>query len=178
MGITNGGQLNELFLAGGLGFLLGALYDVFRVIRLMMKPSAKWVFVQDLLFFIISAVVTFLFALGINGGELRLYLFLGLIVGFVAYLCTLGRVVVRCARGVITGIVFVWHWFWYMVFWPFRMLFKWLGKLLNRPFRALGRFFRKISGILGGKLKKISVFFRNPLHLPGHVLYNQNNKED
>ena len=32
MGITNGGQLQELFMAGGLGFLLGAFYDVFRVI--------------------------------------------------------------------------------------------------------------------------------------------------
>ena len=85
MGITNGGQLQELFMAGGLGFLLGAFYDVFRVIRLLMRPSAKVVFFQDLLFFALSSVVTFLFALAVTGGELRFYLFLGLVTGFMAY---------------------------------------------------------------------------------------------
>lgn len=178
MGITNGGQLNELFLAGGLGFLLGGFYDVFRVIRLMMKPSAKWVFVQDLLFFSVSAVITFLFALAVNGGEMRLYLFLGLIIGFVAYLCTLGRVVVRCARGVIQGIVFVWHWFWFVVLWPFRMLGRLLKKIFFRPIQAMERLLGKLRAILGQKLKKIPVFFKNLLHLSGPVLYNQNNKGD
>ena len=55
-------------MAGGLGFLLGAFYDVFRVIRLLMRPSAKVVFFQDLLFFALSSVVTFLFALAVTGG--------------------------------------------------------------------------------------------------------------
>ena len=71
-------------MAGGLGFLLGAFYDVFRVIRLLMRPSAKVVFFQDLLFFALSSVVTFLFALAVTGGELRFYLFLGLVTGFMA----------------------------------------------------------------------------------------------
>lgn len=56
-------------MAGGLGFLLGAFYDVFRVIRLLMRPSAKVVFFQDLLFFALSSVVTFLFALAVTGGS-------------------------------------------------------------------------------------------------------------
>ena len=85
-------------MAGGLGFLLGAFYDVFRVIRLLMRPSAKVVFFQDLLFFALSSVVTFLFALAVTGGELRFYLFLGLVTGFMAYYFTIGRAVVRCGQ--------------------------------------------------------------------------------
>lgn len=98
MGITNSGQLQELFLAGGLGFLLGAFYDVFRVIRLMMRPSARVIFFQDLLYFTLSSVITFLFALAVTGGELRFYLFLGLVTGFMAYYFTVGRAVMRCAK--------------------------------------------------------------------------------
>lgn len=176
MGITNSGQLNELFLAGGVGFLLGAFYDVFRVIRLMMKPSAKWVFVQDLLFFSISAMVTFLFALAVNGGELRLYLIVGLTVGFTAYLVTVGRLVVRFARQIIQWVIFLWHWFWFAVCYPFRLFLKLIKKLFSRPAQAIKRQLLKRKKKPEGKIKKIFVFLKKPLHLPGTVLYNQNNK--
>ena len=100
-------------MAGGLGFLLGAFYDVFRVIRLLMRPSAKVVFFQDLLFFALSSVVTFLFALAVTGGELRFYLFLGLVTGFMAYYFTIGRVVVRSAKA---AILWLWHGLWKAIF--------------------------------------------------------------
>ena len=67
--MTNGQQLNELFLSCGMGFLLGAFYDVFRLIRLIMKPGAKAIFFQDLAYFLISAIVTFLFALAVMDGS-------------------------------------------------------------------------------------------------------------
>lgn len=124
MGITNSGQLQELFLAGGLGFLLGAFYDVFRVIRLMMRPSARVIFFQDLLYFTLSSVITFLFALAVTGGELRFYLFLGLVTGFMAYYFTVGRAVMRCAKQVIAAILWLWKMLWKAIFFPFRLLWE------------------------------------------------------
>ena len=156
-------------MAGGLGFLLGAFYDVFRVIRLLMRPSAKEVFFQDLLFFALSSVVTFLFALAVTGGELRFYLFLGLVTGFMAYYFTIGRAVMRCAKSVIAAILWLWHGLWKAIFFPFRLLWK----LLRRPISALARFFCKIGRPAADFFKKIAGNLKKVLQRPLSVLYNQ-----
>ena len=103
-GFTGGSQLYELFLSCGCGFLLGAYYDVFRLLRVML-PCRRWtVFVQDVVFFVTAAVITFLFDLTLTGGLLRFYLFVGLAAGFLAYRFTLGRLVMTCAATVLRAI--------------------------------------------------------------------------
>ena len=103
MEMTNGQQLNELFLSCGMGFLLGAYYDIFRVIRLVMRPGKRTIFFQDLFFFLSSAVVTFIFSLSVMDGQLRFYLFLGLLAGFFAYYFTIGRVVMRFSQAAVAA---------------------------------------------------------------------------
>ena len=94
IGFHNTQQLRELFLAGGMGFLLGAYYDVFRVWRCIKCANAWQVFWQDVLFFVTSAAAVFVFALAVTDGVLRVYLYVGLIAGFAAYRYTVGRAVV------------------------------------------------------------------------------------
>lgn len=161
MKITNGQQLYELFLSCGMGFLLGLYYDVFRVIRLIMKPGAKSIFFQDLFFFVSSAILTFLFSLSIMDGEMRFYLFLGLIVGFGAYYLTIGRLVMKFAGAVVKAFLKAWHVFWSLIFAPFR----WLGKLLARPLRFLGN-------VLAFIPRKIQSFLKKGLKHTHSLLYN------
>lgn len=94
MGFANADQLREMFLACGLGFWLGAYYDFYRVLRRFLNPRAWQVFLQDILFFATSAPLTFLFLLAVNDGVLRVYLFVGIALGFFAYRYTVGRAVV------------------------------------------------------------------------------------
>ena len=56
---TNGSQVYDLLLSCGLGFLLGAYYDVFRVLRLALKSGKRAIFFQDVFFFASAAVITF-----------------------------------------------------------------------------------------------------------------------
>lgn len=138
-------QLNQLFLSCGMGFLLGCYYDVFRVIRLVMHSGKRWIFVQDMLFFLSSAVLTFLFSLAVMEGRLRSYLFVGELVGFVAYYFTIGKIVMRFAGRVVAVVVKVWNGFWRAVFAPFRFAGRLLGRCLRRPLAFLSAFFRKIG---------------------------------
>ncbi len=165
MEITNGQQLNELFLSCGMGFLLGAFYDVFRLIRLIMKPGAKAIFFQDLAYFLISAIVTFLFALAVMDGELRFYLFFGLAVGFAAYYFTIGRVVMRCGEAAVAAFLKAWHFLWWLIFWPFRFLFR----LLRRPLAFLKKIFLFLP-------EKFLSFLKKGLKRTRSLLYNQKKK--
>ena len=161
MEFTDAEQLRQLFLSCGLGFLLGAYYDVFRVLRLILKKGKLSYFVQDILFFVTAAVVTFLFSLAVMNGQLRFYLFLGEIVGFTAYYFTVGVVVMRFAGTVIRWFLRIWRMIWMIVFYPF----QWLFRLLKHPFSKIQGFFQKIFAKLVGNFKK-------GLKRIGRVLYN------
>ena len=95
MGFTNAEQLWEVFLSGGMGFLLGGYYDVFRIWRKTAHSSAVTVFLQDCFFFASSAVVVFLFSLAMTDGVVRLYVLIGVLAGFWAYRHTVGNVLLQ-----------------------------------------------------------------------------------
>jgi len=164
MTITN--QLHHLFLSCGLGFFLGAYYDVFRVIRLIMNSKNRTVFLQDMLFFSTSAIITFLFSLAITEGNLRFYFFAGEIIGFFAYHYTIGRIVVRFARTVTAAIIFVWGAIWKVISFPF--------KLIKRPLTLI---YQKILAFFKKKTLKRYIFFKKGLKHMGKILYNKTKSE-
>lgn len=100
MGFTNGEQLRELWLCGGVGFLLGAYYDVFRVWRVWFSPRAVSVFLQDVWYCLSSVMAVFVLLLTITDGQGRFYVYLGLVVGFFAYRSLVGRYTSRAATAI------------------------------------------------------------------------------
>ena len=78
-------QLITLLSMIGMGSLFGAMFDTYQ--RFLNRPKRKqWiVFLNDLLFWIIQAVIIFYTLFLVNNGELRFYIFLALICGFAAY---------------------------------------------------------------------------------------------
>ncbi len=150
MDIASSAQLHQLYLSCGLGFLLGVYYDVFRVTRSIMHSGARSVFIQDVLFFLSSAVVTFLFALAVMDGRLRFYLFFGEVIGFTSYYFTIGRLVMRYAGRIISAILYFWKIFWHFVFTPLRLL----SRPICRIIEILGAFIRKIGQKGVSNLKK------------------------
>lgn len=84
----------EIFEASLLfGGIMGALYDVFRIIRLFFRCKFWNIFIQDVIYFFILGVSTFLFILFINSGEIRFYILAGEIIGWIIYYITLGSLI-------------------------------------------------------------------------------------
>jgi spore cortex biosynthesis protein YabQ len=69
----------------GMGSLFGAMFDTYQ--RFLNRPKRKqWiVFFNDLLFWIIQALIIFYSLFLVNNGELRFYIFFALLCGFAAY---------------------------------------------------------------------------------------------
>ena len=72
-----------------LGIVLGAIYDIFYVFRL--KRKGFFIHLSDILFslvfFVFTAACTFLF----NSGQLEIYFFFGIFLGFCAERASLGK---------------------------------------------------------------------------------------
>lgn len=82
------------------GVGVGILYDVFRVLRLIFRPSAVAVFVEDLIFFFITAWLTGMFIFTFHSGVIRLYIFVSAVAGAALWYMTFGRISYRLWRRV------------------------------------------------------------------------------
>lgn len=100
-GITVSGQTLELVRFAAVGVALGVWYDLFRLLRLLLKPPVWRVFLADVLFFATAAVWTQLAALPICQGAVRPVHLAAMAVGFAVYYHTVGRVMYGIARQIL-----------------------------------------------------------------------------
>lgn len=95
MGITLSGQSGLLITAALLGFVLGAVYDVFRIFRVITRSGRVTVFVLDIIYWLICASATFAFLLLQNEGKLRSLIIISEVAGAALYYYTIGTIVIK-----------------------------------------------------------------------------------
>jgi len=106
------------------GLLLGLIYDIYRAFRMITKPGRLLLAVFDLLFWILAALFSFTMLFKVNGGEIRLYAFIGLALGWGLYTLAVGSIVVKF-------LVKVYEIISNIILWPIRMIgrgIKWIAK--------------------------------------------------
>ena len=96
MEVTLSSQLLRLGISALVGLALAVVYDVFRVTRILFRTGKIAMYVQDILYGIAAAFVTFLLALAVNSGEIRFYIIGGELIGMAVYFLTLGRITAYC----------------------------------------------------------------------------------
>lgn len=161
--VTIAAQTQMFLLACGFGFLLGLLYDVFRIFRMAFFKQKAVVFAQDVLYFALCGCLTFLFCLTMNYGEIRGYVLLGEVLGWIVYYFSLGAMVFQASSAVV-GVL--------------NKAARFVLLALSAPFRFVFRAFRKITGFFAVLLKKTAekfhINFRIALQPHGGLLYNHN----
>jgi len=156
-------EQTRLFLFSlGFGFALGVLYDVFRVVRLLINPHRTrfYLLAQDLLYSVVCTVLCFYFFLAIGDGLLRGYCLLGLILGWLVYYFSLGAVALRSSE------------------WLVRQMRRFccaVKQIVAAPFLRLLRFLEKTAKPVR-KTRIFMKFVKKNLHLGLHstpgIVYN------
>ncbi len=93
-----------------MGGLLGVIFDFYRVLRGVFKPRTVTTYLFDLLYWLLAIILAFGGLLMTNWGELRFYVFLGLLGGTVLYYKLLSRFIIWCLIRLIRLIVFIAGW--------------------------------------------------------------------
>lgn len=86
------------------GISLGALFDVFRVIRGLLRPGFLATPLLDLLFWVVCTPVLIIYLLLANWGELRGYVAIALVLGFVFYKLFLSGIVLTLLLWIVRGV--------------------------------------------------------------------------
>lgn len=160
-------QAFSLVLTIGIGFLVGIIYDIYRVTRGIWQPKKLGTFIGDFFFWVIITALVFTLLLFGNWGEVRIYVFLGLALGFLIYIkyCSLkGQwVISKIFFSIYKMLKFIWK----IVTWPFLIIYKIvlvpLG-LLATGFYAVGKFIKKVLVKIKKKAKGIIKKLRSLIH--------------
>ena len=142
--ISNTSQILFLLRSVVLGCVFSFIYDILRAIRLQHRFSLLAVALQDFLFLCFLAPVTFLFLIAATNGQLRLYIFFGLTVGFFLFRLTLSRLILPVFSFV------------------FRVIFTTFGRVKS----AFNRFFAFCGKNIADYYKKALNYFKKGLKKP------------
>ncbi len=88
-------QLIEFLIYIVSGIAISILFDVFRVLRKSIKTSNLITYVEDAVFWVIVGAFLIWEIFTISYGELRSYMFIGLLLGIVGYLLTLSKFFIK-----------------------------------------------------------------------------------
>lgn len=86
-------ELKLVGLAMLLGATLGSFFDLFRALRRTLKHHPAVVFFEDAFFAIIFGICYYSFCLSLCGGALRGFVLVLMLIGFLAYIYTLGKII-------------------------------------------------------------------------------------
>lgn len=115
------------------GVLIGIIFDIFRILRKTIKTSDFVTYIEDFLFWIITSIILFYSIFTYNNGELRFFMFLAVILGFVLYLCTISSYLIKINVKIINVIKRIFLNLFEIIYKPLIKTFKILKKIIFKP---------------------------------------------
>lgn len=130
--MNNQAYLFVIFIINGI--LIGLLFDIFRIIRRTSKTTDLATYIQDVAFWIITGIMTLAFIFYYNNGEIRFYVFLGIILGISIYILTISKYVIKISVKIVNYIKRIISIIVNIILLPLKSVWKILNKFLFNPF--------------------------------------------
>ena len=73
------------------GVVLAIIFDVFRIIRRLVRTGVCMTFVEDIMFWILSSLLFFAIILKLYNGEFRVFMVVGILLGAITYFGSLSK---------------------------------------------------------------------------------------
>lgn len=90
--IDNSFQLISFAVSFVFGILYCLIYDFLRALRKTLSISDFTIFIQDILYFILISIITFMLLIALSNGEIRGYVIIGLLAGFTLCFLTFSKI--------------------------------------------------------------------------------------
>lgn len=146
------------------GMAIALVYDFFRIFRRAVKTGGFVTYVQDLLYWIMAAIIMFFTFYYSNDGELRVYLFIGAFIGVVLYVLLFSKIIMDSSLFIIKIVTLVIKALIFITSYPIRMVWKVLSIPLRKLVRIAGKSVKKTrnsSKVRFSKFSFLAKTFRN-----------------
>lgn len=83
------------------GAAIALIYDLFRILRKAVRTGGLFIYIEDLLYWLIVSIIMLLTIYYSNDGELRAFMFIGACIGVTLYALLLSRIVMASSLFII-----------------------------------------------------------------------------
>lgn len=143
-----------IFIANGI--IIGILFDFFRILRKTFKTSDMITYVEDLLFWILTGSILLYSIFTFNNGEIRLFMFLSIAIGVIAYILLFSSYIIKVNVTIINFLKNIIIRIFDFLSIPFRFFYRIIKKIFFKPISFIIINIRKNSTNLIKKIIKIS----------------------
>ena len=91
--VTNQAYLFLIFAVNGI--IIGLLFDFFRISRKVFHTNDVTTYIEDVLFWILAGAIVLYFIFTFNNGQLRLFMFLGILLGAFIYMFFISSYIIK-----------------------------------------------------------------------------------
>ncbi len=119
-GITNQAYLFLIFIINGI--LIGIVFDIFRILRKSFNTSNYVTYIEDILFWIISAIIVMYSLFTFNNGSFRAYMFIGIFLGIAVYMLFFSKIIINISVKIISF---------------FKKIFSYIFKVIEYPIKLI-----------------------------------------
>ena len=135
------------------GFLIGIVFDIFRILRRSFKTSNYITYLEDIIFWIISTTIVLYSLFIFNNGQFRAYIFIGIFLGIVIYILFFSKYIINISVKIIKFAKSVIIKLFKIILYPIRFMINAIKGLIIKPinkiYKIIIKFFKKL-------LKKIN----------------------
>lgn len=125
------------------GIIIGILFDIFRILRKSFHTPNIVTYIEDTLFWIISALLVIYTLFIFNHGEIRLYIFIGIFLGITLYMLFFSKTIVKVSVKIITFLKEIICRIFTVLVSPFIKIFQVLKKFVSSLYQFLFHFVKK-----------------------------------
>ena len=115
------------------GVIIGILFDFFRILRRSIKTSNFITYIEDVLFWILTGLLVLFNIWYFNNGEIRIFMFLGIILGVLIYMSTLSNIIIKIFSKILQTIIKL-----------FELPIKTILAIFKKLFTAIKKIYTKI----------------------------------
>lgn len=136
------------------GLIIGLIFDFFRILRKSFKTKNYVTYIEDFLFWILTGISIIFFMYNFSDGNLRLYMILGLSLGFILYLLLFSKIIIKIFVTIINFMKNIIQKIITIILIPMKIFYKSTNKFIITPLYLL---FTKIYSNFTKKSKNLKI---------------------
>ena len=88
-----------------IGIIIGIVFDIFRIFRKTFNTPDIVTYIEDIIFWLLTGLIIIYSIFVFNNGEIRLYMFLAVILGCLIYMLLFSKFIINICVKILTTII-------------------------------------------------------------------------
>lgn len=115
------------------GIFIGITFDIFRILRKSFNTPNFITYIEDILFWIISALIVMYSLFVFNNGQFRAYIFIGILLGIAIYMLFFSKIIINISVKIILFIKKIVLFGLKIIAYPINLVYKFINIILIKP---------------------------------------------